>query len=312
MNQSNFPSYKKNLPLSEIQQAAITLVNQQYEPGESAQLVKMLIEFYTGYASYQLIVMADCPISTGIYEQIKSGVYRLSASEPIQYIIGYTEFYGLDLKVSKAVLIPRPETEELVDWIVQDQVYFSGTSDSISNHFIEPVILDLGTGSGAIALGLKKVIKESVVYALDISADALEIARENAAHNNLDIHFIKQDILVGINCFKDTEFDIIVSNPPYILESELIHMRINVIGHEPHLALFVPDDDPMKFYLPIAQFAFNALKQGGSLYLEINEAYEDLTIITIQRAGFRGIVSRKDMHGKVRMIKASRLKSVAN
>jgi len=312
LNQSNFPSYKKNLPLSEIQQAAIALVNQQYEPGESIQLVKMLIEFYTGYASYQLIVMADCPVSNSIYEQIKSGVYRLSTSEPIQYIIGHTEFYGLDLKVSKAVLIPRPETEELVDWIVQDQVYFLGTSDSISNHFIKPVILDLGTGSGAIALGLKKVIKESVVYALDISADALDVARENAAHNNLNINFIRQDILVGITCFKDTEFDIIVSNPPYVLETEITHMRINVVGHEPHLALFVPDNDPMKFYVPIAQLAFKALKQGGRLYLEINEAYEELTIKTIQRAGFRDIVSRKDLQGKVRMIRASKLKPLAN
>lgn len=306
MNLSNFPSYKKNLPLSEIQDAAMSLVNQQYESGESTQLVKMLIEYYTGFTSYQLILMADSPVSSRIYQQIKSGVYRLTSAEPIQYIIGHTEFYGLDLKVSKAVLIPRPETEELVDWIVCDQADFSAQADLISRHNLKPVILDLGTGSGAIALGLKKAIKESVLFAIDISADALEIARENASHNKLDINFKLQDILSGISCFQDNEFDIIASNPPYVLENELTQMRNNVLAHEPHLALFVPDNDPMKFYLPIAQFAFNALKQGGSLYLEINEAFEELTIETIQRAGFMGIVSRKDLQGKVRMIRASK------
>ena len=306
MNLSNFPSYKKNLPLSEIQDAAISLVNQQYESGESTQLVKMLIEYYTGFTSYQLILMADSPVSSRIYQQIKSGVYRLTSAEPIQYIIGHTEFYGLDLKVSKAVLIPRPETEELVDWIVCDQADFSAQANLIIRHNLKPVILDLGTGSGAIALGLKKAIKESVLFAIDISADALEIALENASHNKLDINFKLQDILSGISCFQDNEFDIIASNPPYVLENELTQMRNNVLAHEPHLALFVPDNDPMKFYLPIAQFAFNALKQGGSLYLEINEAFEELTIETIQRAGFMGIVSRKDLQGKVRMIRASK------
>ena len=306
MNLSNFPSYKKNLPLSEIQDAAISLVNQQYESGESTQLVKMLIEYYTGFTSYQLILMADSPVSSRIYQQIKSGVYRLTSAEPIQYIIGHTEFYGLDLKVSKAVLIPRPETEELVDWIVCDQADFSAQANLIIRHNLKPVILDLGTGSGAIALGLKKAIKESVLFAIDISADALEIARENASHNRLDINFKLQDILSGISCFQDNEFDIIASNPPYVLENELTQMRNNVLEHEPHLALFVPDNDPMKFYLPIAQFAFTALKQGGSLYLEINEAFEELTIETIQRAGFMGIVSRKDLQGKVRMIRASK------
>lgn len=284
----------------------MSLVNQQYESGESTQLVKMLIEYYTGFTSYQLILMADSPVSSRIYQQIKSGVYRLTSAEPIQYIIGHTEFYGLDLKVSKAVLIPRPETEELVDWIVCDQADFSAQADLISRHNLKPVILDLGTGSGAIALGLKKAIKESVLFAIDISADALEIARENASHNKLDINFKLQDILSGISCFQDNEFDIIASNPPYVLENELTQMRNNVLAHEPHLALFVPDNDPMKFYLPIAQFAFNALKQGGSLYLEINEAFEELTIETIQRAGFMGIVSRKDLQGKVRMIRASK------
>lgn len=306
MNKSNFPSHKKNLPLSEIQEAAITLVNQQYESGEATELVRMLIKSYTGFTSYQLILMADSPVSSSIYEQIKSGVYRLTTAEPIQYIIGHTEFYGLDLKVSKAVLIPRPETEELVAWIVRDQADLFALADLISRHDIKPVILDLGTGSGAIALSLKKAIQDSILYAIDISADALEIARENASNNSLDINFILQDILTGIFCFSDTEFDIIVSNPPYVLENELTQMRNNVLEHEPHLALFVPDNDPMKFYLPIAQFAFNALKQGGSLYLEINEAFERLTIETIQRAGFTGIVSRKDLQGKVRMIRASK------
>lgn len=272
----------------------------------------MLIEFYTGYPSYKLILMAEMPVSSSIYELIKSGVYRLMTSEPIQYIIGYTEFYGLNLKVSKSVLIPRPETEELVDWIVHDQADFSKHIDVISKKALRPVIVDLGTGSGAIALGLKKAIQESIVYALDISTDALEIARENAAHNSLDINFIRQDMLADITCFDDTAFDIIVSNPPYVLETELTQMRSNVVGHEPHLALFVPFNDPMKFYFPIALFAFKALKKEGKLYLEINEAYESLTIHTLQSAGFMGIVSRKDLQGKVRMIRATKPNLTAN
>lgn len=290
-----YPPYTPHLKLGEIQHAAISLVNNSYESAETWQLVKILLGFYTGYPPYKLLAMADSQLSVETYEHISTAVRQLAAGVPIQYIIGETDFYGLKLAVGTGVLIPRPETEELVAWIVAD-----------NKTHLSPAILDLGTGSGAIALSLKSALPAATVSGIDISEVALIIARKNAARTNLDVEFIRFDLLQENDFSEPGKFDIIVSNPPYILESEASKMHINVLDYEPHLALFVPDADAMKFYRPVARLAFKFLNPGGLLYLEINEAFAQLSSETVKAAGFENVEFKSDLQGKTRMLRAGK------
>jgi release factor glutamine methyltransferase len=218
----------------------------------------------------------------------------LLTQKPIQYIFGETEFYQLKFKVDEDVLIPRPETEELVDWIVQD---FMGKRNV--------KFLDIGTGSGCIAISLAKNMIHPQAYAMDISSQALTVAEINASELNVELHLLKADILEMSDVVVDENFNLIVSNPPYILKEEAVNMRQNVAGFEPHIALFVTNNDPLQFYKAIADFTLLNLQKDGVLYLETHEEYNEQVKQMLQEKGFSNVVSKKDLQNKPRFVKAT-------
>lgn len=226
-------------------------------------------------------------------------VKRLLNHEPFQYVMGTTDFYGLEIKCDSRALIPRPETEELVDWIAYD----NKRKENLK-------IVDLCTGTGCIALALKKASQNtSVVIGIDISKDAVKLAEENAAINNLDVKFEELDVLNSIqfkNQFKPASFDVWVSNPPYIPDTDKLKMNRNVLDFEPHLALFVSDQNPLIFYNQIAKQADIYLINGGHLYFEIHEDLSNGVIEILKNYNFVNIELRKDLQGKPRMIKAQK------
>ena len=242
----------------------------------------------------------DLSISPSKEKKFNSALAKLKKEEPIQYILGETEFYGLPFKVDENVLIPRPETEELVEWIIQEvkSQKFKGKSNSADSLNI----LDIGTGSGCIAIILAKNLDNAKVWALDISKKAIEIAKKNALLNKVDVHFINENIL---NTKKlHVKFDIIVSNPPYVRELEKKEINNNVLQYEPHVALFVKDKDPLLFYEKIADFAKINLINNGVLFFEINQYLGKETINLLQHKGFQNVELKKDLFGNDRMIKA--------
>lgn len=223
----------------------------------------------------------------------RSCVHRLKDNEPFQYILGSTEFYGLEILCDKRALIPRPETEELVDWIVKDYA---------SNQPLK--ILDLCTGTGCIALALKSLLTTSNVAGIDISEDALMLAKANGLKNSLGVSFYKVDLLkLKEDDFPQFQFDIWVSNPPYIPHKEKENMHANVLDFEPEIALFVEDNDPLMFYRIIAQQGLIHLKTGGKLFFEIHENLGTEMIELLSNIGYSEIELRKDLQGKNRMLK---------
>jgi release factor glutamine methyltransferase len=233
----------------------------------------------------------DYHVSEQDWQILMQDIQRLKRFEPIQYIYGVAHFYKLKFKVNAHVLIPRPETEELVDLILKQ---------TSSNHLN---ILDVGTGSGCIAISLASNLSNAHVYAMDISEQALKIAHENAEMHQVKIQFLKQDVLI-LNELPE-KFDIIVSNPPYVRELEKNEMHANVLDFEPKLALFVSDDDPLVFYRKIAALAFQNLNPNGRLYFEINQYLGDETVQVIQSAGFNNVKLIPDFLGQNRFIFAS-------
>lgn len=221
-------------------------------------------------------------------------VKQLKQFKPVQYILGETEFYGLNFKVNDNVLIPRPETEELVDWIIKD----NAANPAIS-------ILDIGTGSGCIAISLAKNLKNSSVAAIDVSEGALRLARENAALNEVEVQFLKKDILNTDRLSDFGKYKVIVSNPPYVLESEKAQMQPNVLQYEPEIALFVQDNDPLLFYRSILNFSKSCLSDNGQVYFEINEGKGDELVSLCKETGFSKCELRKDLRGKYRMLRCS-------
>lgn len=224
---------------------------------------------------------------------------ELKKEKPIQYILGKTTFYGLDFFVNKNTLIPRPETEELVEWILEENKEYEAKRS----------VLDIGTGTGCIPISIKKNRPNSTVFAIDISKGALEIARNNAKQNETDVLFIEQDILEtkSLNEIKelDLKLDIIVSNPPYVRNLEKQEIKKNVLDYEPHLALFVEDTDALLFYRKIAQLAKEKLSENGQLFFEINQYLGKETIELLQALGFQNIDLKKDIYGNDRMIMAT-------
>ncbi len=219
-------------------------------------------------------------------------VNRLLKSEPIEYIIGNAEFYGRTFKTNSNVLIPRPETEELCEWIIAD----FKTANSLS-------ILDIGTGSGCIPITLAHELPQSSVLACDVSLDALEIAKQNAELNGVSVEFFQCDILKELPV--TIKLDVIISNPPYVLQSDKAEMESNVLDYEPHIALFVDDNDPLIFYKKIAKHALDTLTENGKLYFEIHERYSNEVLQLLESMNFVNIEVRKDAQGKERMVKAS-------
>ena len=278
-----------------------------YTAREIKHLAVRILQHITQLSTANILTNKYTILSDTQHEKIKMIVARLKKSEPLEYILGETEFFSLPFEVNPHTLIPRPETEELVDWIISDFKFDSNLR-----------ILDIGTGSGCIAIALVKNLKNSIVTAFDISTEALEVAKRNAEKNNVKVEFLQQDILeiagqarndnqcchCGLDPQSHEKFDIIVSNPPYICEKEKTEMEDNVLQYEPHSALFVPDENPLLFYCAIAQFAIAHLNVGGSLYLEINRTFGKEICKMLDELGFFNIELRKDLSGNDRMIKA--------
>ncbi len=261
-----------------------------YSKEEMESLIFLIFEKLKGYSRTQFLLAKEEILNQAELDEIGEIVVRLRNHEPIQYILGVTEFYGLPFYAVSGVLIPRPETEELVQWIIQE------------NKLAEPVILDIGTGTGCIAVSLRKNIPQSIVLACDISPICIETANRNAKLNEADVSVFEFDILNQSSGYNFQELDIIVSNPPYIRETEKTLMEKNVLDHEPELALFVPDAKPLIFYERIADFATVHLKNQGQLYFEINEAFGLECSAMLLEKGFSDIILKKDIHGKDRMI----------
>lgn len=226
-------------------------------------------------------------------EKVTDALERLKQKEPIQYILGYSDFCGIRFAVTPAVLIPRPETSELIEWITEE----SHTAKSI---------LDIGTGSGCIAVSLATMMPQARITAWDISTQALAVAQKNSTANGCNVLFEERDILTYEPT--DESYDIIVSNPPYIKEVEKKEMEDNVLLWEPHLALFVPDNDPLLFYRTIAEKAQKMLTPGGKLFFEINRAHGTETVEMLSRLGYHNITLRKDLAGNDRMVMAEKNK----
>jgi release factor glutamine methyltransferase len=273
-------------------------LNGVYDVNETESLTLMVINEITGLSKAQIKAFPEKEMTIEQAERLNTVLIRLQTGEPVQYILGHTEFYGLPFNVNPSVLIPRPETEELVEWAL--------TSVS-SCQLVVNNILDIGTGSGCIAISLKKNLPNTSVSAIDISTIALETASQNADLNKVKIDFIHTDILnQKIPGENNDKFEVIVSNPPYVTLYDKTQMHTNVTDFEPHSALFVPEDDPLIFYKAIADFALDNLTQNGLLFLEINESLGDETVGLLQLKGFKNIELRKDMSGRDRMIKANR------
>ena len=258
-----------------------------------------LIEEYLQLKRIDISLQPNFEINDTQLKLLNSALERLQKEEPIQYILGKTEFFGYPFLVNEHTLIPRPETEELVEWILNElksQKVEKLESDKIS-------ILDMGTGSGCIPISLAKNLPNAKITAIDISEEALNVAQKNALLNKVDINFMEFDILSSNNM--QTQFDIIVSNPPYVRELEKKEIKNNVLHYEPHSALFVPDDNPLLFYDAIASFAKNHLSENGLLFFEINQYLAEETIEMLKQKGFSSIILKKDGFGNNRMIKAS-------
>ena len=280
--------------ISDIAQFFRNELSAVYEKEEIEKFIEFCLEDFAGVTKTDLLTRPDKTVSESVLLKFNFAVKDLKRGRPIQYILGKAHFYGMEFNVSSSVLIPRPETEELVKLVIDDAKKRSGSFS----------ILDIGTGSGCIAIALKKNLPACHVYALDISADALRTAKANAGKNECEIHFIEGDILDESSWSKLPSCLVIVSNPPYVKMSESDSMHVNVKEHEPHLALFVPDKDALVFYKAIANAGKSKLKPGGTVYAEINEALGIETAIVFQKAGYSDVQLLKDMQGKDRMIKA--------
>jgi release factor glutamine methyltransferase len=263
-----------------------------YRKEEIESISRLIFEKVTGLSPLQVHLNQHQTISAANLAQITEIINRLIQFEPIQYILGEGDFYGLKLKVNPDVLIPRQETEELVDWIIRE------------SKGLTPSILDIGTGSGCIPIALVKNIPGASADGWDISAEALRTARENALANKVNVNFLQVNILKPNDRSKNIKYDIIVSNPPYVTISDQLSMNKNVIDYEPHVALFVPDNDPLVFYRAIADLAPAFLKEGGKLYLETNERYGNDTVELLSSKGFINITLQNDINGRERMIRA--------
>ncbi len=262
-----------------------------YPDEEIQSFFQMAAQQYLGYSRMDIVIHLNQEVSLEQEAQFVHTLDRLENEEPIQYILGSSDFFGYSFFVSSATLIPRPETEELVEWVLNEASP-------------QAKILDIGTGSGCIAISISKNLPETQVTAYDVSTEALEIAQKNAHQHQASVVFKEVNIL-EISALTET-FDIIVSNPPYVREQEKADMQSNVLDNEPHQALFVTDTDPLVFYKKIGELAFDNLSTEGSLYFEINQYLGEETIALLKTIGYKEVTLRQDIFGKDRMLKAVR------
>jgi release factor glutamine methyltransferase len=263
-----------------------------YPDSEALSLAKMLLTEAFGFSILELYGGKDKEISGNRLRDLHEMLSRLKKNEPIQYIIGTESFCGLTFEVNPDVLIPRPETQELVRWIESDW------------KSVPCRVLDIGTGSGCISISLAKFLEDAKVESWDISEGALQVARRNCVRNEVEVLLRQQDVLSAVP--EGELYQVIVSNPPYICEKEKVDMDANVLDWEPETALFVPDADPLLFYRKIAELGISMLCEGGALYFEINRAYGEETLRMLEGLGYRQLELRKDDFGNDRMIKACR------
>lgn len=266
-------------------------LSSHYPIGEVTALTRIIATELLGFSQTSFFLKDEVTLTAEQESQLCNTLERLKEHEPIQYILGYSDFCGLRFNVTTATLIPRPDTSELVEWVASEAAG-------------KERILDIGTGSGCIAVSLSHKMPQSKVTAWDISPEALAVATENSKANNCNVTFEQIDILA----YKPAgeQFDIIVSNPPYIKDNEKEAMHSNVLNWEPHTALFVPDNDPLLFYRAIAEKALAMLTSGGALYFEINRAHGAETVEMLKSLGYIETELRKDLTGNDRMIKAIR------
>jgi len=272
-----------------------------YPSEEIQSFFSILSETVLGYTRFQVSLNGDEELSEENKLKFDEALARLKNSEPIQYITGETEFYGLPFKVNKHTLIPRPETEELVEWMLKIIPPLRGARGVLAQE--EYAVLDIGTGSGCIAITLAKHLENATISALDISEEALLIAGQNAKINEVTVTFFQTDILSAK--VLPRQYDVIVSNPPYVRELEKEKMQKNVLEHEPESALFVTNEDPLLFYRSIAQLAKKHLKPNGFLYFEINEYLSDEMESMLETMEFQDIEIKKDIFKKPRMLKCN-------
>lgn len=261
-----------------------------YPPEEIESFIRIIFSKLKKYTLTDFVLKQKEVLAEKEKDQIKKIAARLKNREPIQYVLGETEFYGLPFRVKPGVLIPRPETEELVGWVLK-----SKQKDALR-------ILDVGTGSGCIPISLKKHWPKAHIMACDISEEALKTAQMNAGLNQTEIAFFHLNILNPLLPNSFPKIDILISNPPYVTESEKAAMNDNVLKHEPARALFVPDHDPLLFYRALAIFGKNYLTHGGQLFWEINEAFGKECRALLKENGFSNVRLKKDLQGKDRMI----------
>jgi len=265
-----------------------------YDSGEAESFFYLILEEKQQLKRIDLALNPDLTFSDDEIQLWNSILEQLQQEIPIQYLLGKTSFYGLDFEVNATVLIPRPETEELVEWIIKSNLNIQILNDS--------KILDIGTGSGCIAISLAKNISNAQVFAIDISERALATAKKNAEINEVNVTFIQKNILETEDL--EQKFEIIVSNPPYVRELEKQEIKKNVLDNEPHLALFVEDNDALIFYRKIAELALKNLSPKGQLFFEINQYLGREMMELLEKMGFKNIELRKDIYGNDRMIRA--------
>ena len=284
------------MTLQDFKEKFHNALSKLYPKTEIDSFFFLLIEQYLNFQRIDSILKADFKISKDQIKRLEKATKRLLQEEPIQYILGNTSFYGLPFVVNTSVLIPRPETEELVEWIL------SSISESQKEKKKTLTILEVGTGSGCISIALKKHVPKATVVAIEISEEALKIAQENSRINQVEIQFVLQDVLKPFTLSQ--QFDIIVSNPPYVRDVEKKTIKRNVLNNEPHIALFVEDHQPLLFYDKISQLANNYGNTGGYLFFEINQYLGSEMISLLKNKGLKNIELRKDFQGNDRMIRS--------
>ena len=283
------------MKLSQLKINFTTVLQGVYDKEEVHCFFYILCDFFLQYSRFEVSMALDTIVSAKNTTAFEKALLRLKKQEPIQYILGCTAFYGLTFTVNEHTLIPRPETEELVDWVLSNL----HDQDRVLD------ILDIGTGSGCIAISLAKNIPTARVSGIDISEKTLEVAQENAVKNQVLVSFCKKDIL-ETTALKN-KYDVMVSNPPYVRQLEKKAMNANVLDYEPGLALFVPNEDPLLFYRKIARLAMVSLQTRGWLYFEINEYLSKEMDVLLKEIGFANIEIKKDFREVPRMIKCQKL-----
>jgi release factor glutamine methyltransferase len=276
--------------IKEILHTITQMFGELYPPEEAKSIASTIVEEFTGMNRIHQIMDGDNTLSAASEKNITDASSRVAEGEPLQYVIGYTVFCGHRFEVNRDVLIPRPETEEMTSLVIMENPGFAGS------------LTDYCTGSGCVAVSLALAFPSAIVHATDISSLAIDTAKKNAANNSARVQFSIADLFIS-NAIPS---DIIVSNPPYVMEKEKRLMRPNVTDHEPHLALFVPDNDPLLYYRTLALIAGDSLSPEGRIYLEINEALGKETMALFTHGGFKNVHVIKDLSGKDRILTAHR------